>query len=691
MLGHRTPPTRPLPSVPTLHHRKETVTQVVAANGPSTSHRPVPSHNHTVQRVSRSTTPSTLRILPYETLGRLYLRYLEQVGEDEDEEDASAGIRKSVAQRPLVDQGDDSAWEDEVDTSGGTVWESSATGSDGPTLSFGLPRILDTKGRFLVFDGVELTVGGRGSVRRTPRKRRRRRVMDRSRGIGDLEASLGKVPIGTLAELDVGRTRTNDSQQHLREVVNRPTGSEANGTVRSIKDPVRFTIPAAKALQCRMRHRNGTLTRPPVPHRSISHGIYSSARTIHRSFSRKPRPTLPQLHICTIPHSIPFPARVLHLIFAYLPSPHAFASTCRASHQASRAPQARGMFFLYRYGAIDAIAHALLGPYHRGTYMAVLEWLLRAGAVLPRWIVQMAAIDRDVRRVENQKKITPAAGTAGDSVRTPRREGRRRERIKRRITAARRPTAAPSLDPATAHRPRWTTAWTAGTLNRILKTGRRMYGPDAIHSRDWDAVADIVSAIKASQSGAGHALDDAGVRMLVDVLRRYFDEYHYSPFKVYDIEVEPSPPPPPIPFPRHRNRKQYTSNPPPPPPPNDHLLTDIFEPRDTPTSKRRRKANRNNQHHHYHPASLRSLTSLASSPPTLPHSSPPTLPHPPTLSSTTSSQSTSTSSSTLPPIPLHNLHPAADRALMSRFMDEVNVWVGRWDVEAWLGHCNAVA
>ncbi|KAJ3152524.1 hypothetical protein HDU89_001213 [Geranomyces variabilis] len=220
---------------------------------------------------------------------------------------------------------------------------------------------------------------------------------------------------------------------------------------------------------------------------------------------------------------IPLPEHLLIRVFSYVSAPGVFGLVCRDFYKVSRSPHARAALLInHAHGPKHAIPFALFGQWHNACYLAVLDVLLRT-CPLPRWVVQIAVISRDMQRV---------AAHVGD-----RKEllGIPRSKFRGLLLAKESRDSQPQQQQPGQQRrvlrgPAWTTAWTAGTLDKLISRGREQYGAPAIRGRDWEAVRTLLAEVRTKETSSDVAAKK--IRTLVS-------EYSYCPWR---IVAGPKPP-----------------------------------------------------------------------------------------------------------------------------------------------------
>ncbi|KAJ3183513.1 hypothetical protein HDU87_006834 [Geranomyces variabilis] len=213
---------------------------------------------------------------------------------------------------------------------------------------------------------------------------------------------------------------------------------------------------------------------------------------------------------------IPLPEHILSRIFSYVSAPRVFGLVCRAFYEVSRSPPARAALFInHAHGPEYAIPFALFGQWHNACYLAVLEVLLRT-CPLPRWVVQIAVISRDMQRV---------AAHVGD-----RKEllGIPRSKLQAFSLAKESRDSQPQQQQAGQHRrvprgPAWMTAWTAGTLDKLISRGREQYGAPAIRGRDWEAMRTLLAEVRTRETEP---------EVAAKKIRTLLSEYGYRPWRI---------------------------------------------------------------------------------------------------------------------------------------------------------------
>ncbi|KND02475.1 uncharacterized protein SPPG_02936 [Spizellomyces punctatus DAOM BR117] len=232
-----------------------------------------------------------------------------------------------------------------------------------------------------------------------------------------------------------------------------------------------------------VKHRSQPLLQPPSVPYTVKHRVSHESYLVPSRPRQKHTSHISRLNLSRLPD------KILSRIFSFTSDPASFSLVCRRFQSVSKSPHARAGFFLFLYGTRNAIPAALLGPFHAACYLAVLDLLLRQ-CPLPRWIVQLAAIDRDIRRVEKHAA----------------------RKVVRRD-------------------PLWTTAWTSGTVDRLVQKGKEQYGHEAISGRDWMDMQDV--------------LEEARVGTLLprefERLKTLIVDAHYTAWSVID-GTRPDPP-----------------------------------------------------------------------------------------------------------------------------------------------------
>ncbi|KAI9096587.1 hypothetical protein DFS34DRAFT_147020 [Phlyctochytrium arcticum] len=184
--------------------------------------------------------------------------------------------------------------------------------------------------------------------------------------------------------------------------------------------------------------------------------------------------------------------RVLNLIFAHLDSPVSFSCVCRRFHSTSQSVDAKAAFFIQRYGKWNAYPGCLLGKFHRVADMRLLEALLRT-CPLPRWIVQLAAIDKSFRRSSGRQDLAKSVYST-------------------------------ALYDTRKDLPQWVEAWSLDMVNWLIACGLDLYGPSCTEGRDWEDVQNILA--------------DAAIGVSLprewDRLQCLVERYHYSPWSVLE-------------------------------------------------------------------------------------------------------------------------------------------------------------
>ncbi|TPX56925.1 hypothetical protein PhCBS80983_g04189 [Powellomyces hirtus] len=184
--------------------------------------------------------------------------------------------------------------------------------------------------------------------------------------------------------------------------------------------------------------------------------------------------------------SLPLPDSILRNVFSFVNHPRSFSLVCRQFHRVSKSPHSRAAFFIqHSYGGrAVTIPSALLGPHHRACYLAVLDLLLR-DCPLPRWLVQLASIDRDMRRLENHKTRRERRRARGTDL-APIHQRKLHPQQQQQKSSGR----------IGLHDPRWTHAWTNGTLGKLISHGQELYGDPAQYERDWQTLLSILSELR---------------------------------------------------------------------------------------------------------------------------------------------------------------------------------------------------